>query len=439
MHMAGKNQKRVHIRSVVNAANVSRDGSKYTIRDVCGATDDIVMNGRLYPASELAKGAPSLTGKPAPAGHPKNSAGQHISAANGEALASAWIGAYCTNVRHEAGRTLTDVVVNAEMAKASPAGLTLVERLEAAIAGTNAEPIHVSTGVLLREVAANGESRGKAYSSIATDLDYDHLAILLNDVGAGTPHDGVGMFLNSAGQPEEVETVEVNTAPEDRRNTGLTGWLRKLLGNGSELSFDQIDSGLRSLLPDGAWPREVYARDFIWTDRDGGLWKQGYAVSADGSLASVGEAIAVKRTVDYVPVTNSQKEDQVKENIIAALNAAGISGVAAMTDAQLLASFEAVKAKPHVEALAAVNEKLVTANSAIAGFEAKELVATNAERDGLAVKLAANSSLTADDFKAMPLARLKELDAKAAPVVVGNSAQTPADEFAGYDMNKLEA
>ena len=35
--------KRVHIVSAVNAANVSKVGNVYTIRDVCKAVDDIVM------------------------------------------------------------------------------------------------------------------------------------------------------------------------------------------------------------------------------------------------------------------------------------------------------------------------------------------------------------------------------------------------------------
>ena len=46
--------------------------------------------------------------------------------------------------------------------------------------------------------------------------------------------------------------------------------------------------------------------------------------------------------------------------------------------------------------------------------------------------------LTAADFRAMGLARCKELAAsgKAAPVVVGNAGQ-PVDEFANYDINAL--
>ncbi len=432
-------KKRVHIVTAVNAGNVSKSGSTYTIRDVVGAIDNIVMNRRLYPAKELASGAASLNGKPAPAGHPKNSAGKHISAANGEALATAWIGAYCANARHEGGRTVTDIIVNGDMAAATPKGKQLVERLDAAIAGTNADPIHVSTGLNLVPVEAKGESLGKTYDTIATNLDYDHLAILLDETGAGTPEQGVGMFLNSEGGEDEIEVAQVDTGPADRRYEGAVGWLRSLFAN-KELSFDQIYDGLRTGLPDKAWIREVFTTYAVWTDDAGKLWRQDYHASENGSVAWVGQPVEVVRQVSYEPVTNG-KDDQVKEIIIAALNAAGISGVAAMTDTQLLNSYEAVKAKPHIDALNAEKEKLIAANSKIAGFEAEQTKALNAERDTLAAELAVNSSLTVDDFKLMPLARLKELKAAnagtaAAPVVIGNAAKKAGDEFADYDLNK---
>ena len=426
-------KKLVHILSAVNAANVSKSGSTYTIKDVCGAVDGIVMNSKMYPGDQLAAGAASLEGKPAPAGHPKNSKGQAISALNGEALASAWIGSYCQNARHTGGRTLVDIVVNEAQARAHPEGLKLIERLDAAIDGTNTEAIHVSTGLYHDTITANGESHGKKYTSIATNYRYDHLAILVNGVGAGTPADGVGLFLNEEGQAEEIETATVNTAPEDQRTTGWKSWLWRLVGNGStELSFDAISSGLYALMPEGAWIRDVYDRYCIWTDRENNHFKQDYAVSSDGSVAFSNEPVAVRREVDYVPITNSNEVDPVKDKILAALNAAGIS-TEGLDETQLLTAYNSLVVKP-------VNDKLTAANSAIAGFEAAALTAQNAERDALAVKLATNSSLTADDFKAMPLARLKELDAKAAPVVVGNTSAKPGDEFASYSMNShLEA
>jgi len=424
-------KKRVHILSAVNAANISKAGAVYTIKDVCGAVNDIVMNGRLYPADQLAAGVASLEGKPAPAGHPKNGAGQYISALNGEALASAWIGSYCVNARHAAGRTLCDVVVNEAQAKASPAGAALVERLDAAIAGTNAEPIHVSTGLFYEEIKACGESMGKKYSSIVTNVNYDHLAILLNEPGAATPEQGVGMFLNSAGQPEAVETVTVNSAPEDKRFAGLTGWIRKLLGN-SEMSFDQISDGLRTVLPKDSYPREVFQRYVIWVDyMSDKLYQQDYAVGSDGSVALTSDPIEVIRKVEYKPISvNQEKDDTVKNHILTALNAAGIS-VAGLDDVQVLAAYSALQAKPAQDALIAANSKL-------AQIELAANAASDAELTALATTLAVNTSLTASDFKAMGLARCKELAAsgKAAPVITGN-AGAPVDEFAGYDINAL--
>jgi hypothetical protein len=428
-----KKTKRVHILSAVNAANISKAGSVYTIKDVCGAINDIVMNNRLYPADQLAAGVASLEGKPAPAGHPKNAAGQYISALNGEALASAWIGSYAKNARHEGGRTLVDVVVNEVQAKAHTHGVKLIERLDAAIAGTNAEPIHVSTGLICEEIKANGESLGKKYSAIACNLQYDHLAILLDSAGAGTPEQGVGMFLNSEGNPEEVETVTANTDPDDKRSAGLLKWVKRLLVNGSELSFDQITDGLRALLPKDTWPREVFDRYVVWADYNADkLYRQDYSISSDGSLALTSDPIEVVRKVEYKPISisNSEKEDSVKTHILAVLNTAGIS-VAGLDDPQILALYNAHQAKPAADALTAANSKL-------AELELKANAAVDAELTTLATSLAVNTSLKPEDFKAMGLARCKELAAtgKAAPVIVGNTGK-PADEMAGYSLNAI--
>lgn len=426
--------KRVHILSAVNASAVSKAGATYTIKDVCGAVDGIVMNAMLYPGDQLAAGVATLEGKPAPAGHPKNAAGQHISALNGEALASAWCGAYARNARHEAGRTLVDVVVNEAQAKAHPDGVKLIERLDAALNGSNVDPIHVSTGLFVDPITANGESGGKAYSRIATNLKYDHLALLLNERGAGTPADGVGMFLNAAGEAEEIETVTVNIDPEDKRSAGLKAWLLRLLGNSSgsaAMSFDQITEALYKLLPEGAWLREVFDKYAIWTAQDGTFWRDDYAVRSDGSVAFAGQAVQVTRKVEYEPITN-RKDDPVKDQLLAALNAAGIS-TAGLDDAQILAAYNAFVAKPHKDALDAANAQL-------AAIEAERTAALNAERDALAAELATNSALTADDLKALPLARLKELKAKAAPVLPAGGGTKPGDEFAGYSLNShLEA
>jgi hypothetical protein len=125
--------------------------------------------------------------------------------------------------------------VNAAQANAHPDGKKLVERLEQAINGQNVEPIHVSTGLICKPLSVNGESAGKKYNRVATNIQYDHLAILLNEKGAGTPADGVGMFLNE-GQEDAIEVVNISEAQDMRaaEESGfLKRWLGRLLGNSS--------------------------------------------------------------------------------------------------------------------------------------------------------------------------------------------------------------
>lgn len=422
---------RVNIVTAVNAANVSKSGDTYTVKDVVHAIDGIVLNKRLYTGTELVKSVAGLEGRPAPAGHPKDSKGRHLSASNGEALSAAWIGAYCVNSRYEGGRALCDIVINAVQAQALPAGKAVIERLDAAISGTNSEPIGVSSGLMLQEVAANGESMGKKYQSIATNMQFDHLAILLNETPAGTPAEGIGMFVNSEGKEAPVESVNLETGPEDKRFTGLTGWIHKLLGN-SELSFDQISEGLRALIPKEAYVREVFPRYFVWVDYTSDkLYRQDYSIASDdSSVASSSDPIEVIRKVEYEPITNHERVDPVKDKILAALNAAGIQS-AGLDDAQLLTAYNALQVKPHTDALTAANSKL-------AEMELAANAAADAELTALATSLAVNTSLTAADFKAMGLARCKELatTSKAAPVVTGNAGKA-ADEFAGYSLNSL--
>lgn len=420
---------RVHIVSTVNASNVSKTGGTYTIRDVVGAVDGIVMNGMLYPSEQLAKSAPTLNGKPAPAGHPKNPDGQYISAANGDALLSSYVGSVCRNARHVGGRTMVDIVVNEAQAKALPDGQAIVARLDAAINGTSGEPIHVSTGLLCEPITAEGTSNGKPYQRIATNIAYDHLAILLHEQGAGTPSDGVGMWLNAAGQQAQVEQVAIPSGPEDKRAVGLLGWVRSLLANSSELSMRQIEDGLGATLSAMAWIVEVYTRYAIWRDEAGAYWRQDYAVSAEGVVSWAGQPVKVERKVEYEEVsTNQQGADQVKETILKALTEAGVQ-TAGLTDAALLTAYNAHIVKP-------VEDRLTAANGKLAEHEATARAAADAELSTLATELAVNSALTVDDLKRLGLPRLRELEttSKAAPVLAGNTGGGN-DEFAGYSLN----
>lgn len=208
---------RVNVLSVVNSAsNITTetiDGKPHIV--VCGITpvvDDIVMNRKLYPAAEIEKAYNTLERNPMPLGHPKVD-GKHVSARDVRAVNEYHVGAWLQNVSHKDGKVTGDMYVNRQYAESSEKGKRLINRLDELIAGTNSDPIHISTGLIYSGIAANGESKGKRYNEIATNMMFDHVAVLLDEPGAGTPEEGVGIFVNAEG--DEVEIEVVNLADSD--------------------------------------------------------------------------------------------------------------------------------------------------------------------------------------------------------------------------------
>ena len=203
----------VNVLSVINSAsNISSEtinGRDHIIvRGITPVVDDIVMNRKLYPAAEISKGYKTLERNPMPLGHPKID-GKHISARDVQAVNQFHVGAWLQNVKHSGGKVTGDMYVDRRYAEGSEHGKRLINRLDEMAAGKNTDPVHISTGLMYSGIAANGESRGKKYNEIATNMDFDHVAVLLDEPGAGTPADGVGIFVNSDGTEQEIEVVNL--------------------------------------------------------------------------------------------------------------------------------------------------------------------------------------------------------------------------------------
>lgn len=198
--------KHAHIVTRVNSAAIKREtinGEDHYRIPSATLPDSVVMNNGLYPADEIEASYKSLEGKPAPLGHPRNG-DQYVSALSPLGINKHWVGAWNENVRREGGRVLLDKIVNIRVANQTESGRQLIQAIE------KQEPIHTSTGLALKAVAANGESNGKPYSWIATNMHFDHDAILIGEPGAATPEDGVGMFVNAAGDQAEVVTCNLD-------------------------------------------------------------------------------------------------------------------------------------------------------------------------------------------------------------------------------------
>lgn len=240
---------RVNVLTVVNSAsNITTetiDGKPHiVVRGITPVVDDIVMNRKLYPAAEIEKAYNTLERNPMPLGHPKVD-GKHVSARDVRAVNSYHVGAWLQNVSHTDGKVTGDMYVNRQYAESSEKGKRLINRLDEMLAGTNQDPIHISTGLLYSGIAANGESKGKKYNEIATNMMFDHVAVLLDEPGAGTPEEGVGIFVNAEGDELEIEVVNLADAdvpdPQDASIKTFFNQLKAFFSANSDSTQKETD------------------------------------------------------------------------------------------------------------------------------------------------------------------------------------------------------
>lgn len=206
----GGTKTRVNITTRVNAASIRRE--KLNGRDVIivpSATlpDDVIMNGVLYPKDEIEKSYLSLENTFAPLGHPDRN-GQFLSAFDPEAVNAFHIGAFNRNVRREKGRVMLDKVIDVLVANQTEGGRRVLSAIE------KGEPIHTSTGLYAIMELASGDV---PHSKIARDIIFDHDAILLDEPGAATPEQGVGMLVNAKGESEEIPVINSTFTEEADR------------------------------------------------------------------------------------------------------------------------------------------------------------------------------------------------------------------------------
>lgn len=204
-------QVRVNIRTVANTKAVrkeKRNGRDVIIVPSATLPDGIVMNDIMYPKEEIAKSFASLNRTPAPLGHPTIN-GKFVSARDPEGINIGWIGAWNENVRQEKGRVLLDKVIDVERANQTEGGKAVLAAIE------KGEPVHTSTGLLCMLESANGDV---PYKNIARDIEFDHDAILLDEEGAATPEQGVGMLVNSKGETEEIDVINSSITDEADRD-----------------------------------------------------------------------------------------------------------------------------------------------------------------------------------------------------------------------------
>ncbi|RVO28955.1 hypothetical protein [Sinorhizobium meliloti] len=367
---------RVNVRSVANTKAVrkeKRNGRDVVIVPSATLPDNIIMNGIMYPADEIEKSYVSLNRTPAPLGHPTIN-GKFVSARDPEGINLGYIGAWNENVRRENGRVFLDKVIDVEVANRSPGGKEVLAAIE------KGEPVHTSTGLLANLEAVSIASDHK---HIARNIQFDHDAILLNESGAATPEQGVGMLVNANGEQEEIEVINSSLTEEADREIDWAG--------------TRLVEALRRRENIGIWDKVKAA-----------------IMEAVGS----GRVPSTNRKEDDMPVSDEQFKslsDEVK-TLSESMAKIGDTIGAAVANA----------VKPLVDAQ----------NEMVANQKAKE----EAEKAELVVKVVKANVLSETAAKELTLNALKELASKAEPgkAAALNGAFKPAGDKPSYKLPEGE-
>ena len=448
----------VYIQNRVNNAAIRRIKNErgdlvyvvpsYTLPDNC------VMNGGLYPADEIEKSYMTLEDTPAPAGHPYDAQGNYISASSPDGVLYFQCGIFNKNVQRVQDdtyghRVYVEKHIHVETAMKTERGKKIIDAIDAG------QPIHTSTGILMDQIEQSGSINNKQFSWIASGMLFDHDAILLDEEGAATPADGVGMMVNThhfktirkSGALMHVNSVKINESMRD---------MESLIADAVRVQFGDDDKHV--------WLAD-WGHDYaVFESMDSGIMRVGLSVT-DKAVTFTGEPVPVKRVTMWEPTqaettenktttTNQEGKSMFKEHIEKVLTANKID-FSKMDDAQKLEAYEKTfkgnaaevtnqpgeQSKPGEVVVNADVQKMIqdaVAGAVVAALAVNQQTAEAGQRVDLAAKLKANGvELSEAEQKAMSVNSLQNLVAKtsapktafglAGASLVGNSAADDSD------------
>lgn len=249
---------------------------------------NVIMNGGLYTAEQIDKHYQGLEGTLAPLGHPTLD-GAFISAFSAEGINQGHVGAWNRNVKKSGNRVYVEKWVDIEVANQSEKGKELIERVEAIERGDDVPPIHTSIAVFLEQLEPNEEQKQAGAEWVADIKAVDHDAILLNEVGAATPEQGVGLMVNA----DKAKSLKLSA------NSGV------LVGE----SFRELERRLEKAAKDKfapgndeyAWVADFTSSQAIVITNGGKAKVYGYK-SESGKIIFDDEGTDVQRTESWVSV-----------------------------------------------------------------------------------------------------------------------------------------
>lgn len=189
----------VNITTKVNSQSIRREtynGREHLVLPSYTLPANVVMNGGLYTQEQIDAHYKGLEGTLAPLGHPQVN-GQFVSAFSPEGINAGHIGAWNRNVKKSGNRIYLEKWVDVARASESEGGRELLERVAAIERGEDVPPIHTSVAAFLDQLEPNEQQCATGAEWVADIHSMDHDAILLHEVGAATPEQGVGLMVNA--------------------------------------------------------------------------------------------------------------------------------------------------------------------------------------------------------------------------------------------------
>ena len=279
----------VNITTKVNSQSIRREtynGREHLVLPSYTLPANVVMNGGLYTQEQIDAHYKGLEGTLAPLGHPQVN-GQFVSAFSPEGINAGHIGAWNRNVKKSGNRIYLEKWVDVARASESEGGRELLERVAAIERGEDVPPIHTSVAAFLDQLEPNEQQRATGAEWVADIHSMDHDAILLHEVGAATPEQGVGLMVNA------------DLAQPLKANSGA------LVGESYREREQRLDRAAKAKFAPGT---DEYAWVADFTDsqvvivRNGGD-TQGYGYSADGGKIAIDDTgTVVARQESWVAV-----------------------------------------------------------------------------------------------------------------------------------------
>lgn len=245
---------------------------------------ECVMNGLLYPKTELTRSIGGWNGRPVTVGHPKVD-GKNVSANSPTILDSTQIGfIFDTLMRDDDGALQSEVWLDVTKIDMFPEVRDTVQ---------NGSMLEVSTGLFLDQQGEAGEFNGVKYNAIAANHLPDHLALLPGEVGACSIKDGAGF-------PRANSAMTANEVTYSEKCRILRTKLQSVMEDQYFYVVEIFDSSIvYGVYGDFSNDQKLYAREYRLDKETGAL--------------TVGEAVEVFQKVEYPPITSLGVNDMANE------------------------------------------------------------------------------------------------------------------------------